>query len=127
MTIPESGSTAEIKHLCALGPFGMISAMRPLAFTDDLKFGVTVIDSQHRRMVNIVNQLLGAALGGELGEAEDRLLDELVRLAEINFRTEKEWMRRCRYERCEAHTESHALLLRELVELRAGMFSRHES
>jgi hemerythrin-like metal-binding protein len=100
--------------------------MRPLAFTDKLKCGDAVIDSQHRRMVHIVNELLGAALDGKLGEAEDRLLDELVRLAEINFRTEEEWMRRCSYERYEMHAEAHAHLLNELVELRAGLFTRHE-
>lgn len=100
--------------------------MRPLSFTDDLKFGVAVIDRQHRRMVKIVNELLVAALDRTLGTAEDRLLDELVRLAKMNFRAEEEWMRRCNYERCDVHAESHAHLLNELVELRDGLFTRHE-
>jgi len=100
--------------------------MRPLTFTSDLKFGVAAIDAQHRRMIKIVNRLLQAVLDGNLGKAEDRLLDELVRLAALNFRTEEEWMRRCRYGRCEMHAEAHAHLLNELVKLRNGMFTRHE-
>jgi len=100
--------------------------MHPLSFTDDLKFGVAVIDSQHRRMVKIVNELLAAALDHTLGKAEDRLLDELVHLATLNFRSEEAWMRRCSYERYDVHAESHAHLLNELVELRAGMATRHE-
>ncbi len=100
--------------------------MGPLVFTDNLKFGVAVIDSQHRRMVKIVNELLGAVLDHPLAETEDLLLDELVRLASLNFRTEEEWMRRCGYERYEVHAESHAHLLNELVELRNGLFTRAE-
>jgi|ERR1039457_774960 hemerythrin len=101
--------------------------MEPLVFTDSLKFGVAVIDRQHRRMVKIVNELLGAVLDHKLGESEDQLLDELVRLAALNFRTEEVWMHRCRYEHCEAHSASHTHLLRELVRLRDGMFLRHEN
>ena len=100
--------------------------MRPLVLTDDLKFGVTVIDSQHHRMVEIVNDLLATVLERTLGAAEDRLLDELVRLAKLNFRSEEAWMRSCGYERYDVHAESHAHLLDELVELRAGMATRHE-
>ena len=100
--------------------------MSPLAFTDDLKFGVAAIDRQHRRMVHIVNHLLMAVIGGAMGDAEDLLLDELVRLAARNFRTEEKWMRRCNYENGESHAESHAHLLQELVALRDGLFTRHE-
>jgi hemerythrin len=101
--------------------------MEPLVFTDNLKFGVAEIDKQHRRMVKIVNELLRAALDRNLGKSEGLLVDELVRLADLNFRTEEVWMRRCRYEHCEAHSASHSHLLRELVELRDGMFLRHEN
>lgn len=100
--------------------------MTPLVFTDNLKFGVAAIDRQHRRMVQIVNHLLIAVTGGALSEAEDRLLDEMVRLAARNFRTEEEWMRRCSYENGALHAESHAHLLQELVSLRDGIFTRHE-
>ncbi len=100
--------------------------MTPLAFTDNLKFGIAAIDRQHRRMVQIVNHLLMAVTGGALGEAEDHLLDELVRLAASNFRTEEDWMRRCNYENGTLHAETHAHLLQELVSLRDGLFTRHE-
>jgi hemerythrin len=98
----------------------------PLAFTDNLKFGVAAIDRQHQRMVQIVNHLLLAVTDGALGETEDHLLDELVQLAERNFRTEEEWMRRCNYENGDLHAESHEHLLEELVGLRDGLFTRHE-
>jgi len=100
--------------------------MEPLVFTDSLKFGVAVIDRQHRRMVEIVNALLRAVLDHKLGKPEDQLLDELVRLADLNFHTEEVWMRRCCYEHCEAHSASHTHLLRELAGLRDGMLLRHE-
>ena len=61
-----------------------------------------------------------------MGEAEDRLLDELLRLAALNFRTEEEWMGRCNYENSKPHAESHAHLLGELAALRDGLFTRHE-
>ena len=100
--------------------------MKPLAFTENLKFGVAGIDRQHRRMIRIVNDLLDAVSNRDVGEAEIRLLDELVRLTDVHFRTEEEWMRRCRYAHAEIHTESHAHLLDELLELRDGLFKRRE-
>lgn len=98
----------------------------PLVFTRNLRFGIAEIDRQHRRMVEIVNRLLEAVIEQKVGAAEDLLLDELVRLADCNFRTEEELMRRYGYEHREAHAESHAHLLRQLVELRDGLFTRHE-
>ncbi|OGA30153.1 MAG: hypothetical protein A3I01_04400 [Betaproteobacteria bacterium RIFCSPLOWO2_02_FULL_65_24] len=100
--------------------------MIALAFSNDIKCGILEIDRQHRRMVKIVNHLMEAVLHNTLGQTENRLLDELVRLAAQNFRAEEEWMRRCRYEHAEVHIESHAHLLNELVELRDGLFKRHE-
>lgn len=100
--------------------------MEPLVFTDDLNFAVAVIDRQHRRMVTIFNELLRAVLDHTLGKAEGQLLDELVRLADLNFRTEEVWMRCCRYDHSEAHAESNTHLLRELVEFRDGMLLRHD-
>ena len=60
--------------------------MKPLAFTDNLEFGIAAIDRQHRRMVNIVNALLRAVTERNLGEAEDLLLDELLRLGWVEGR-----------------------------------------
>jgi len=100
--------------------------VKPLAFTENLKFGVEKIDRQHRRMIRIVNDLLDAVLRRGVGEAEDRLLDELVQLTEVHFQTEEEWMRRYEYEHYGVHAESHAHLLRELVALRDGLHTRHE-
>jgi len=101
-------------------------SMIALAFSNDIKCGILEIDRQHRRMVKIVNHLMEAVLHNTLGQTENRLLDELVRLAAQNFRAEEEWMRRCRYEHAEVHIESHAHLLNELLELRDGLFKRHE-
>lgn len=101
--------------------------MESLVFTDSLEFGVAVIDKQHRRMVKIVNELLRAVLDHPLGESEHQLLDEFVRLADLNFRTEEVWMHRCHYEHRETHSESHTHLLRELVELRDGLLQRHDN
>jgi len=100
--------------------------VKPLAFTENLKFGVAGIDRQHRRMIRIVNDLLDAVSNRDVGEAEIRLLDELVRLTDVHFRTEEEWMRRYQYEHYEVHAESHAHLLGELIALRDGLFTRHE-
>jgi hemerythrin-like metal-binding protein len=101
--------------------------MEPLVFTDSLKFGVAVIDRQHRRMVKIVNELLRAVLDHPLGESEHQLLDEFVRLADLNFRAEEVWMQRCCYEHRETHSESHTHLLHELVVLRDEMLQRHDN
>lgn len=100
--------------------------MNALKFTPDLECGITEIDVQHRHMVETVNQLHRALIAGHAGDAEDLLLDELIRLARENFRTEEKWMHYFDYEHFEVHAESHAHLLHELIALRNNIVRNHK-
>lgn len=92
-----------------------------------LELGHREIDAQHRRMVEIFNHLHDAVYAQRVGLHEDVLLDELIRVADANFRTEEGCMdsRPELSERFVAHREAHVILLHELVALRDGLFARH--
>jgi hemerythrin-like metal-binding protein len=105
--------------------------MESIPWSSELELGHAQIDSQHRRMVEIFNILHAAVRENRAGEAENRLLDELVGLAEENFRTE-EWLMQAgsgssaeQEERFCAHREAHEHLLHEISELRDELFARH--
>jgi len=101
--------------------------MQRIHWGPELELGHPEIDGQHRRMVEIFNQLHDAVYAQCVGLREDVLLDELIRVADANFRAEEALMdsRPSPGERFLAHREAHVILLHELVALRDGLFARH--
>lgn len=101
--------------------------MQRIEWTKALELGHPEIDAQHRRMVEIFNLLHDAVYAHRVGLREDLLLDELVRLADENFRTEEALMEAHPEPvlQFDAHRKAHVILLHELVALRDGLFARH--
>lgn len=104
--------------------------MQRIHWCGELELGHAEIDAQHRRMVEIFNALHAAVDENRAGEAENRLLDEMVQVAEENFRGEERLMRaransRADWaERFAAHRDAHEHLLYEIVRLRDTLFER---
>lgn len=101
--------------------------MQRIEWSKTLELGHAEIDAQHRRMVEIFNLLHDAVYAHRVTVKEDLLLDELLRVADENFRTEEALMQAHREPQVhfEAHREAHVILLHELVALRDGLFARH--
>jgi len=101
--------------------------MQRIEWATALELGHPEIDAQHRRMVEIFNLLQEAVYARRVTLREDLLLDELVRVADENFRTEEALME-AHSEltlQFDAHRKAHVILLHELVALRDGLFARH--
>jgi hemerythrin len=101
--------------------------MQRIEWNRALELGHPEIDAQHRRMVEIFNLLHDAVYAHQVTLREDLLLDELVRVADENFRTEEALMEGHSEPalQFDAHREAHVILLHELVALRDGLFARH--
>ena len=98
--------------------------MQHIEWTAELELGHAEIDTQHRRIVEILNSLHAAVAAHRAGPAENALLDELVRLVDEHFRTEEALMRATRFAGYETHSEAHQILLQSVVDLRDSLFRR---
>ncbi len=95
--------------------------MSPLEWTEDLSVGVEVIDNQHKRIVQYINQLQQAR------ETLDRhqvgaVLSELVDYTQSHFGFEEAMMEEAGYPYLNAHKRVHELFVKRV----GGLVQRFE-
>ena len=83
--------------------------------------GHPYIDSDHERVVALINQLVQAISGGEGGDVCARLLAQLIDDTALHFERENRLMVQCAYPDAAAHMAEHAKLLNEAMELKAWL------
>lgn len=76
--------------------------------------GVAIIDNQHKRLVNIVNELNDAMGAGKGKEVLGKVLHELVQYVNTHFKTEEEYMVKYSYDEYEQHRYEHEKLTDEV-------------
>ncbi len=95
--------------------------MSLITWTDKLSVGVTEIDTQHQRLVAIINELHDAMAVGHGKEALVKVLDELVRYTVYHFATEERLMKTHNYAERVGHEGQHHDLVKTASELQAAV------
>jgi hemerythrin len=72
-----------------------------------LETGITIIDSQHKRLVDIINEFNDALVAGRSNEIMGAIFDELVAYTETHFSVEEKLMENHGYEHIEDHRKEH--------------------
>ena len=72
-----------------------------------LETGITIIDSQHKRLVEIINELNDAFQAGRSDEIMGAIFDELVAYTETHFTVEEKLMANHGYAEIENHKREH--------------------
>lgn len=92
--------------------------MKTFSLTDDLYTGSTLIDEDHRKLVDRVNALIAAMESGDCGPRLADAMNELVAYSGEHFGREDEEMQRIDYVAMYAHQAEHAKLLKQVIELK---------
>jgi hemerythrin len=74
-----------------------------------LEIGIEIIDSQHKRLVDLINQLDAALEGGRGGEVVGETLKGLIDYTHTHFRTEQELLKKHDYEDFALHCREHRI------------------
>ncbi|MDA3903465.1 MAG: bacteriohemerythrin [Desulfuromusa sp.] len=74
---------------------------------DEYNTGVTLMDQQHRRLVDLINQLFQCMKDGGDRMLLGEVVDELVSYTVTHFRAEEEMMRKHKYPDFAAHQQIH--------------------
>lgn len=82
--------------------------METLEFAPGLHLGIELIDKQHGRFFELMNQLIEADAGDEHQRLVADIIGELSDYVTDHFGTEEELMARFKYPELEAHQELHA-------------------
>ena len=86
-----------------------------IKWTDDLNTGIEVIDKQHMRIVDYINDL-GNAHQKQDKEAVRQVLDDLVDYTLSHFAFEESLQEEAGYKYCKPHKKVHELFVRRVNE-----------
>jgi len=77
-------------------------------WSSDLSVGVAEIDNQHKKLVDMINELNDAMHRGEGKEVLGRILNGLVAYTGSHFKTEESYFVRFGYPEAAQHKQTHA-------------------
>jgi hemerythrin len=92
--------------------------MSQLVWSNDLNTGVEVIDGQHKRIVEFINQL-GLAAKSEDQAAIGEIIEGMVDYTLSHFAFEESLMEDAGYEFLRAHKKVHELFVKRVADMQA--------
>jgi len=84
-----------------------------------LEVGVKEIDTQHRKLVDLANELSDAQIAGKAKDVLGKILTELVRYTVTHFATEERLMDQHKYPATADHKQLHKDLVKTVSDFKA--------
>ncbi len=94
--------------------------MALIQWDDNLSVGVTEIDGQHQKLVNMINALNDAMRDGKGKEILGRLVNALTAYAATHFATEERYFDQFGYADADAHKAEHRDFVKKVSEFKDG-------
>ncbi len=101
--------------------------MAIILWMPDYSVGVESIDTDHKVLISLLNQLSDAIHGSESTEAVRRVLDALLDYTEYHFNREEQLMETAGYPDLESHKRTHATLRAQVADIRDRYVRNPES
>jgi len=95
--------------------------MSLLRWKDEYLTQVEEIDTQHQRLIDLINEIYDLMRSGRGDEAIAEALGEVVEFTRFHFSTVEKLMADTGYDGREAHSEEHERLLDQIIELRRSV------
>lgn len=93
--------------------------MAIMTWTDALSVNIKEIDEQHRKLVDMVNQLHGAMLKGEGKMVVGPILAELTAYTQYHFSTEEGLMQKYSYPSISSHRLEHQKFVQKVGDFKS--------
>lgn len=87
-----------------------------MTWKDEYSVNIKTIDLQHKKLIDILNQIYEASRVGKGKEVVERILSDLVTYTKVHFATEEEFFKRFAYPRYLQHKDEHDKLTNQVVE-----------
>lgn len=89
--------------------------MKTIEWGDEMKLGIKEIDDQHKKFVEILNQLYEATIQDKAKDVLDEIITRVIEYAEVHFKTEENYFEEFGYEKTKEHKEAHEKLLSQTL------------
>ena len=94
-------------------------------WSEDYSVNIGIIDTQHKNLVNIINELHVAMITGKAKQDLGIILGNLVKYTQVHFKTEENLMESRRYPDYASHKVQHEQLTKTVLDFE-GKFQRNE-
>jgi len=96
----------------------MVNKDEPIIWSSELSCGITLIDEQHRKLVELVNEMFNHISGNEIQEHDyfNSVIMEAVNYAKLHFATEEKLMLVINYEGLAWHEKEHEGFFRAVID-----------
>ena len=84
---------------------------------DRFSVGIREIDTQHQKLVAMLNELYDAMQAGKGNDALGKILDEMIKYTAGHFATEERYMKTYNYPELAAHKQEHDSLTKQVLDL----------
>ncbi|MBU0688061.1 MAG: bacteriohemerythrin [Gammaproteobacteria bacterium] len=91
--------------------------MALMSWTQDLETGITVIDDQHKRIIDFINQLDDACRTGNADETE-HVMEGLLNYTVTHFEFEESLQEKAGYQYLKGHQRIHELFMKKVAAIR---------
>jgi hemerythrin len=95
--------------------------MALVEWNEKLSVNVSIFDEEHRRLIEMLNELQAAMLKGKGADVSRQILARLASYTASHFRHEEEMMQRHAYPAFAAHKAEHVRLTRQVAEFDARL------
>ncbi|MFA6280150.1 MAG: bacteriohemerythrin [Bdellovibrionales bacterium] len=90
-----------------------------MEWTDKFKLGIPSIDAQHRRLVDMLNELYAGFRAGTAKQVMGPILDELINYTATHFKHEEKFFESTHYAETPQHKREHEKLVKTVLDVQA--------
>lgn len=90
-----------------------------MEWSDRLSVGIGIVDTQHKKLVGMVNDLYDAVQSGHGQDVLGKILDGLIAYTAEHFKQEETFFAQTGYPDTEAHKKEHADLVKQVLDVQA--------
>ncbi len=94
-----------------------------IIWDDYYSIGFDLIDDQHKKLIDMINDLYASFISGEAQEKAPGIVEEMVKYTDYHFKTEENFFDEHNYPETEKHKEIHQSFVDKAIELQDGLKS----
>ena len=92
-----------------------------IIWNKSIEIDIQKIDNQHKKLVEIINDLYDAMNEGRSNDAIEEILNRLVDYTEYHFSTEEHYFKKFNYSDAEAHKKEHDHFCQQIRDYRKAL------
>ncbi|RWX48186.1 hemerythrin [Candidatus Electrothrix marina] len=92
--------------------------MSLIKWNDSFSVNVVKIDQEHKKLVEMINELTDAMKAGHGKDVLGKILDGLISYTAFHFKTEEQYFRQVKYPDAVAHKKEHVAFVQKVTDFK---------